>query len=273
MRANPSHAAPWLTLALAALAGVSSCAAGAPEPPALPVSTQAVDADRDGHPEDLRVQVTLARVPAGRWSAFVSLASTARPIAAGASGDLAAHASPASEHRSLEQPLVLASNGREPCVLTCWFRGDDVAALRPGAPHPLRVLLRSASATPGASATLRQYDGVVRVANPAAFLQTPARVLAGALDAAGAAVRVDLLTARAEPLIVQASVVAGVTAVRTGRATTNGAGRRSVRVPMAVTPDAAGVAKTEPRRLVIEVIRPADAMVIATWDTALDGAR
>ena len=64
MHAKSAPVVPWIPLLLAALAGVASCAAGAPDSPLLPVRTQAVDANRDGHPEDLRVEVTLARVPA-----------------------------------------------------------------------------------------------------------------------------------------------------------------------------------------------------------------
>lgn len=272
MRAKRTGRRRWGVGILAVLAGLASCAAPEPGRPGIAVRTLSVDADRDGHPEDLLVQATLARVPAGRWTAVASLAGTPRPPAAGTSGDLPAHATPSSERRAREPALTVESGGHAPCTLTFYFRGDDVATLSPGAPHPLRVLLRPAAGT-GAPATLRQYDGDVRVATPADFLQTPARVLSAVLAPDAASARVDVLVARAGTLVVQASLVAGVTAVRTGRAEVGASGRQSVRVPMALTSDADLVAKGEPRRLVIEVIRPADSTVLATWDTPLDGAR
>ncbi len=256
-----------------ALVAVASCGAAPGAPTATVVRTIAIDADRDGHPEDLQVRVVLPRVPTGEWIARASLASGAAAPAAGRDADLPGHPTPASEHRALERPEPFVATGAA-CTLSFYFRGDDVAALAPRVPHALRVLLHPRAPSREAG-VVRQYDGIVRVDDPAAFLQAAARVWSGTVEPGGRAARVDVQCARPGTLIVQASVVAGVTAIATGRAEVRAAGRRTVRVPLAPTPEAGTGTGPTPRRLVVEVIRPADAVVIATWDRLLarDGAK
>lgn len=221
------------------------------------VTSASLDADADGQPEDLRVEVTLRGVPPGRYRARVSLGS---PPVAGRD-------SPHSEHRSLAiDPHVTV--GRSGHSATTWyFRAADVAVLASAGPHRMRVELTS---EPRTSATPLVFESRLSIADHSSFSSGTPQILSvtgPSADGPSFAV-VQMQLAQGDSLVVQASLVAPTFAVQTGSVEQRFvAGRHTLRVPMVDTPEASGSGERRGLRLVVEVIRARNAQVVAMWDS------